>query len=280
MARKVLIIGIIIFIAALVGAGLLTLMSVNPNQPEATPTPAVTPTTSETPQTSLTPTISPTAEISPTPNILTQPQLRDATMTYIEERHDETAKLMTNLSWTGGRQETGQLGSEMYLYSSTGWTVKIQYPVVPNPTYDLTADYAVGNVSVSWKGTYEGGVFVEASYNYTNLFLPLSTQEQVRDDIMTFIATNHNETGQYIQNLVWTGGRATPEGLVGSETYIYQTQTWNVTMQYSVVPNPIYGISANCNLLGAKDGVFKNAVAWQGTWQNGTITETSYTFAP
>ncbi len=280
MARQALLIGIIIVVAALVGAGLVTLMSVNPNQPEATPTPAVTSTPSGTPAASLTPTFSPIAEVSPTSNILSQAQVRDAAMTYIEDRHGETAQFMTNLSWAGGRQETGLLGSEIYLYSSTGWTVMIQYPVVPNPTYNITADYAVENVSVSWKGTYEDGIIVEASYNYSNLTVPLSTQEQVRDDVMTFIKTNHSETAQYIQNLVWTGGRATPEGLVGSETYIYQAQAWNVTMQYPVVPNAIYNVTANCTLPGARRGEFKTVAAWQGTWQNGTITETGYNFTP
>jgi hypothetical protein len=187
---------------------------------------------------------------------------------------------MANLAWAGGRQETGLLGSEIFVYTSTGWKVQIQYPVIPNPTYNITADYTDGKISVSWKGTCQDGIFIEASYNYASLAIPLSPQEQVRDDVMAFIKTNHNETAQYMVNLVWTGGRATPEGLVGSETYIYQTNIWNVTMQYPVVPNATYTVSANCPIPGTHDGEFKNVIAWQGTWQNGTITETGYNFTP
>lgn len=277
MARQALIVGIVIIVVALIGTGVVTLMSTKPNQPAVSPSP------SPTPSTSLAPTLSPATGVSPTPNILNQEEIRDAAMTYIENRHGETAPLMANLSWTGGRQDTGLLGSETYLYNSTGWTVKIQYPVIPNPTYNITADYSMGNVSVAWEGRCQDGVIVEISYNATNLAVPLSTQEQVRDDVMNFIKTNHTETAVYIQNLAWTGGRATPEGLVGSETYIYLSGTWNVTMQNPVVPNitfATYTVTANCKIQGAQEGVFKNVVAWQGTWQNREIAETSYNFTP
>ena len=49
----------------------------------------------------------------------------------------------------------------------------------------------------------------------------LSIQEQVRDDAMTFIKTNHTETAQFMNNLAWTGGRTTPQGILGAETYRY-----------------------------------------------------------
>ncbi len=273
MARQALIVGIVIVVVALVGSGVIVLMSSKPNQPGLSPSPS-------TPLASLTPILSPTSEASATPDILTREQIRDATMNFIEANHRETAQLMTQLAWAGGKQDTDILGLTTYLFNSTGWTVKIQNPVILNPTYDITADYSIGNVSVAWEGIYQDGVVTETSYNATNLTVPITTQEQVRNDVMTFIKTNHNETALYLQNLNWTGGRATPEGLVGSETYIYLAQAWNLTMQYSLVPDPIYSVTANYTLPGARDGEFKTVVAWQGTWQNGTIIETSYNFTP
>jgi hypothetical protein len=100
----------------------------------------------------------------------------------------------------------------------------------------------------------------------------ISTQEQARDAAMNFIKTNHTETASLITSLSWTGQRATPEGLVGAETYVYTTATgWNVTVQYPVIPNPIYTINATYT-----SGT--TAVAWQGTYENSDITETNYTF--
>jgi hypothetical protein len=99
-------------------------------------------------------------------------------------------------------------------------------------------------------------------------------QEQVRDAVMSYIETNHPETAQYMQSLNWSGGNTTPVGIVGGGTYSYISDGWNVTMQFPVVPNTIYRITANYTT------PTQTIVAWQGTWQNGTITETSYKFTP
>jgi hypothetical protein len=107
----------------------------------------------------------------------------------------------------------------------------------------------------------------------------LSTQEQVRDAVMAYIKNNHDETAQFMNSLAWTGGRATPQGIIGAETYTYLSQGWNVTMRYPVVPNPIYTITADYAATSTGSASIPYRVIWQGAWQNGTITETSYTFA-
>ena len=108
----------------------------------------------------------------------------------------------------------------------------------------------------------------------------LSVQGQVRDDVMTFIKTNHTETAQFMNNLAWTGGRTTPQGILGAETYRYLSLGWNVTITYPVVPNPIYTITADYSATSANSGAsIPYRVTWQGSWENGTITETSYDFA-
>lgn len=77
---------------------------------------------------------------------------------------------MANLVWAGGRVDTQMLGSETYTYSSQGWLVTIRYPVVPKPTYTITANYTVpeGNVSipyaVNWQGTWNNGTVTETEY--------------------------------------------------------------------------------------------------------------------
>ncbi len=104
----------------------------------------------------------------------------------------------------------------------------------------------------------------------------LSSQEQVRDGVMYYIQSNHPETTQFTKNLVWTGGRTTPPNLVGSETYMYYSQGWNVTINYPVVPNAIYTIVADYSApsIGIPYGII-----WKGTWQTEVINETSYVFA-
>jgi hypothetical protein len=108
----------------------------------------------------------------------------------------------------------------------------------------------------------------------------LSVQEQVRDDAMTFIKTSHPQTAQFMNNLAWTGGRTTPEGIVGGEMYTYTSPGWNVTITYPVVLNPIYTITADYSATSANSGAsIPYRVMWQGSWENGNVTETDYTFA-
>jgi len=104
----------------------------------------------------------------------------------------------------------------------------------------------------------------------------LTTQERIRDSVMFYINSNHPETAQFMKDLVWTGGRATPPNIVGAETYMYYSQGWNVTINYPVVPNAIYNIVADYS---ATSTGIPYRIIWQGTWQNEVINETSYVFA-
>jgi hypothetical protein len=101
---------------------------------------------------------------------LTPEQIREAVMCFIEVNHPETAKFMGELVWTGGREETGLLGAEIYNFESQGWKVTISYPVIANPVYDVTVNYSVpdGVISIPyaviWEGTWENGTVTEASF--------------------------------------------------------------------------------------------------------------------
>jgi hypothetical protein len=107
----------------------------------------------------------------------------------------------------------------------------------------------------------------------------LMIQENIRDATMTYIATNHQETAVFTGALNWTGGRQ-GTNLLGSETYTYQSDGWTVTIHYPVIANPISDISVNYAAQSTSDEMsIPYALAWQGIWENSSITETSYSFA-
>jgi hypothetical protein len=206
-------------------------------------------------------------------------QIRDETLLYIAANHTETAPLVSNLSWSGGKIEQGVLGSETYLYISGNWKVEISYPAVKSPLYSINANYTSDEATVIWKGTYKDGVLKEVSSDITLNNSGALTQTQIRDLAMNYIKTFHNETAPYMASLTWTGGKATAQGLVGSETYIYQSSGWNVTLQYPVVADPVYSINVKYTTppYYQADEVM---ISWQGTLQSGLIIETAYTFKP
>jgi hypothetical protein len=263
-------------------------MSVNPAIPTPTPSPSCSPSPTATPTPSPSPTATPTP--TPTPEPSMQTQVRDDTMTYIEDNHPETAPYMQDLNWTGGRVETGLEGAENYVYTtltgvpgSAGWTLAFSYPVVPNPVCTITVNYTQTGVQnpvyISWNGTWQDGVVTETGY-YSNIN-PTSppVQEQVRDDVMSYIQAVHVETEQFMQGLTWTGGKV-DTGLVGSVQYVYTTvhgmmggAWWTVEIKNPVVPNPIYIVNVNYTQTGVQTPY---NVYWNGTWQDGVVTETGY----
>lgn len=107
-----------------------------------------------------------------------------------------------------------------------------------------------------------------------------TNQGQIRDSVINYIKTQHNQTAPYMQDFMWTGGMMSNGMMVGSSNYSYQSNGWNVTMQYPITLNPKYTITANYTSLISEIFPPRNMIMWSGTWQNGTITETSYSFTP
>lgn len=284
MARKSLLLAIVtVIIIVVIAGGYLgwTLLNTNQNSPTPSPSITATPLPSETPAASQTPEVSPSPTPSPEQPNPQMEQLRDRTMVYIEANISQTTALMQNLSWMGGRQETGILGATTYLYNSGNWSVKIEYPVIPDPTYTIAANYSSENSNVEWTGTYQNRTFTETSRVVSvDDSLTLPVQEHVREALMSYIKFQHKETAQYMQGLIWVGGRITPEGILGAETYSYQSLGWNMTMQYPVVPNPTYTVTAEYTSPVSQVWPQQLIVEWHGTFQNGTILENSYAFTP
>jgi len=110
----------------------------------------------------------PSATPTPTPEVATQQTVRDAAMQHIAANHTDIASLTQNLTWTGGRQETGLVGSETYIYTAGNWNVTITNPVVLDPTYTISAVYTdtANNVTIEWAGTYQNGAITETAFNY------------------------------------------------------------------------------------------------------------------
>ena len=98
-----------------------------------------------------------------------QEKMRDEVMDFIESTHPETAQVMKEFSWTGGRVTlTNLLGAETYMYYSQGWNVTLRYPVVPNPLYTIIADYSAPFLGIPyriiWQGTVRDSMITETSY--------------------------------------------------------------------------------------------------------------------
>lgn len=53
-----------------------------------------------------------------------------------------------------------------------------------------------------------------------------------------------------------------------------------MTIQYAVIANPIYEVTADYSAAAANSGVsIPYRVMWTGIWENAIITESSYDFA-
>jgi hypothetical protein len=202
-------------------------------------------------------------------------EIRDGAMLYLSANHTQTIPFITELSWSGGKQETGMLGSETYVYTSGAWSMVIDYPVVPNPAYTITIDYSSTDATINWIGVYENQTLTETSNAITAPESHL-TQEQIRDLAITYLKVYHNETSTYIHDMSWTGGREDMGMMVRSDKYNYQSNGWNVTMQNPVVPNPTYTITAEYVPANMHSAI----ITWEGSLQNGVITQTSYKYNP
>lgn len=63
-----------------------------------------------------------------------------------------------------------------------------------------------------------------------------------------YILAKHPETSAYLSlKAKWEGGRITPKGLLGHETYQYHKDKWSAKIEWNVVPKPIYKIILSYN---------------------------------
>ena len=98
--------------------------------------------------------------------------VRDVAIDHIKRYHPETVDLLIHLTWSGGKDETGEfMDKEYYIYTSSGWIIEIIFPISSNPEYEIKADYSSirsGRVGVPtriiWQGTYINDKITEKKY--------------------------------------------------------------------------------------------------------------------
>ena len=98
---------------------------------------------------------------------VTEEQVKDAAMAHIKSTYPVTAQFMINLTWNGGRLETESLETETYVFYASYWTVTVEWPMVSNPTYKVSAAYSLEETLVMWEGSYQNGKITETKYSYT-----------------------------------------------------------------------------------------------------------------
>jgi hypothetical protein len=211
---------------------------------------------------------------------------RDSAISYIRENYPVTENITSNLSWTGGKQNASSPDTEYYVYNTGEWTVLLNCSAVSNPVYIVDANYTKGDVTIEWMGFCQNRTAVEQGYIVYTIDFETPPVQQARWDIFGYFLESHSEVNQYLNFAGWVGGRVTPEGFDGSETYSYSgvmynatsiyPTGWVMTIQYPVVPNPVY----SANITYTPSGTAQRIIDWQGTSQNGTVTQTSYSFTP
>ena len=96
-------------------------------------------------------------------------KVSDDVMHFMAANHPETSQFITNLSWTGGRQENS-VGAETYVFESEGWRVVISYPVIPNAAHTVAAEYHATGVTIpyaiAWHGSWTNGAVTEVNYTF------------------------------------------------------------------------------------------------------------------
>ncbi len=269
MLPKTLVFGVIIIIIVLaIGAFGFSQLNNSVNQSSQSPSQSTSPIATSTV------TSPPTPTPSPTPVPQTLEEIRDSAVYFLNTSHREVAAIISDLTWSGGRVDAGVVGSEIYVYTSKTWNMTIQYPVVQDPTYTITANYTRGIMTITWVATYQSGTFTEVKYT-TDYGTVATTEEQVRDVTINYIASKHSEILPYMPPFSWSGGLQ-DNGIVGSALYRYQNEGWTVTIQYPIVENPVYNVNATYISPTTRSTI----INWQGLWENGAVVENAYTFTP
>lgn len=175
MPSKTFILGItVLAVVIIIGGSTWTFLELGktttPNQPDNS-TPDLTP--SEEPENESpeeTPGSENSTDVPSGYSGVTVEQVKDVVMAYIKSAHPETAQFMTeNMTWNGGRLPPESLESEIetYVYHAPDWTVTVEWPLVSNPTYKVTAGYSLEATVIIWQGTYQNAAIKETSFSLT-----------------------------------------------------------------------------------------------------------------
>ena len=100
---------------------------------------------------------------------------------------------------------------------------------------------AIGLLSIQYAGAFD--INKEPQGDCEKIDPP-----RFRNLAVHYLVKSHPEMAAYINDAVpWKGGRITPEGLLGHETYRYSGDGWAATVEWNVVPQPVYEITLSYN---------------------------------
>lgn len=94
-----------------------------------------------------------------------------------------------------------------------------------------------------------------------------TVMDNILTSVMDYIKQNHLDVAPLIkENMSWTESSQTI--LDGYSRFAYTSNGWTVTIGYTITPDVIYDVRAECKSEG---------IVWVGKVKSGAITEKSYT---
>ncbi len=159
---------------------------------------------------------------------------RDSALAYVSKHHGEQAP-PPGLTWTAeDATPEGLIGGVTYQFRAEDWVVAIGHAVVPPEMRVYQVSVSNPTTGFWWEGRIDAEEFATEG---TEIVLT------ARDAGLSYISEHYGEQAPP-SDLAWEGGRATPEGLVGGETFQYTADDWVVTITYPVVApeNVVYHI--------------------------------------
>lgn len=149
---------------------------------------------------------------------------RDAALTYVREHLDEAPA--ESLSWVQERLTLeGLVGTETYQYTAGDWVVTISYPFVAPEMVMYKVMVTNQTIGFQWEGRVDAQGRVTEGPEIILAAL----------DVALAHISDHYSDQAPAPELAWAGGRTTPEGRVGAESFQYTAQDWVITVSYPVV---------------------------------------------
>ena len=160
---------------------------------------------------------------------------RDEVLAYLTEHYDEQAP-PPGTNWVEKSiTPEGLVGQVSFQFAAGDWVVMISHAVVAPEAVVYRIVVANHSTGFRWEGE------LDTKQHLTEIAAPErpSTPEAMlsrivaRDAALSYIYEHY----QYapIESLAWTEENITPEGLVGSSTFLFTAPDWVVTISYPVV---------------------------------------------